>query len=336
MAVIVALLMGLFPATASALQDDPPEAAGSAESAETGSGASGPLGLDVDLNGWTVQDLMNGMDQNRLAVLAVATFLVLLFLWTADVLRPGGLSKNGRDVKSHPATVWMFAGLMVLAAAAFSGAILSQQAWLTGPDPESLRALSAVAAATYGVSAAVALGLIYLFARSAPKAGLVPGVMDVPFGLLCLALAAPVVLLSAELAVLIYERAMETTVEPIAHPQLDLMIANRSDPWVWGLILAAAVGAPIVEEAIFRVFFQSAILKWTGSAWAAVVGAAGLFTAVHAFGPGAVPPYALAPIAVLGLSMGIAYERTRRIGVPIVMHMGFNAANILLAMETQG
>ena len=41
------------------------------------------------------------------------------------------------------------------------------------------------------------------------------------------------------------------------------------------------------------------------------------------------------PLFALGAGMGLAYERTRRLGVPIVMHMGFNAANIALAMQSQ-
>jgi membrane protease YdiL (CAAX protease family) len=235
--------------------------------------------------------------------------------------------------------VWLFAGFMVLAVTVFSVAIIGQQAWLIGPNPGGLRGQSIQTGAVYGVGVLAAVGLVYLFGRSGPKAGLTPGVLDAPFGLLCLVLAAPVVMLSADLSVLIYQKVMETTVEPIAHPQLQMMLENRNDPWVWGLILGAAVGAPIVEEVTYRVFFQSAFLRLLGSPWVAIVCAAGIFTAMHAIhGPGedGIPNYALAPIAVLGLSMGVAYERTRRIGVPIVMHMGFNAANILLAMRMQG
>lgn len=322
---------GFFPAGAFGL----PRQDGTTDTPASG-GSPEPTGFSWNPDRWTVQDVLTQMDQHRLPALVLATALVFLFLWVADVLRPGGLSKNGRDVKSHPAMVWMFAGLMVLAATVFSVAILREQSWLVGPDPASLRGQSALVSAVYGVSVAVALGMVYLFARSGPKAGLVPRVLDVPFGLLCLVLAAPVILLSSELSVMIYQKAMETTVEPIAHAQLRMILDNRDDPWVWGLILGASVGAPIVEEATYRVFFQSALLKWVGSPWLAIVGAAGLFTAMHTIGPEPVPTYALAPIAVLGLSMGVAYERTRRIGVPIIMHMGFNAANIFLALRTQG
>ncbi len=330
MAVIVAVMVGgFFPAVVMGFQ----EAEGSAKAGAKP--APGPLGIDWNPENWTVQDVMVQLEQHRLPVLAVATVLVFLFLWVADVLRPGGLAKNGRDVKPHPSMVWAFAGLMVLATAVFSGAILKDQAWLVGPDPASLRGQAALAMAVYGAGIIASVGLVYLFARSAPKAALIPGVLDVPIGLLCLVLAAPVVMLSAEVAVLVYQKAMDTVVEPIAHPQLQLILDNRNDPWVWGIIGAAVIGAPIVEETIYRVFFQSALLKVVGSPWVAIVGAAGIFTAMHAIGPSPLPPYALAPIAVLGLSLGLAYERTRRVGVPIVMHMGFNAANIYLALRTQ-
>lgn len=330
MALIVAVLAGgFFPAGARAFQGEAPADAPAPEPQSN----SGPLGIDWNPQNWTVQDVMSQMEQHRLPILAVATVLVFLFLWVANVLQPGGLSKNGRDVKSHPGLVWTFAGLMVLAAAVFGQAILKDQSWLVGPDSESLRGQSALMAAVTGVGVAVAVGMVYLFARSGPKAGLVPKVLDLPIGLLCFVLAAPVVMLSSDLAVLIYEKATEKTAEAIAHPTLTLILDNRGDPWVWGIILSVAVGIPIVEETTYRVFFQSAFLKWVGSPWVAIISAAGVFTAMHI---NAVPPYGLAPIAVLGLSMGVAYERTRRIGVPIVMHMGFNAANIFLALRTQG
>lgn len=301
--------------------------------AETGAGSGG---FNFSLEGWTVADLVAQATEHRLYLLAAVSVLVFLFLWVADVPRPGAMAKNARDVKPLPSAVWLFAGLMVLATTAFSAVILREQAWVTGPDPAGFRGVAGITSAAFGVSALVALGMVYLFARSAPKAGLIPGVLDLPIGLICLAIAAPVVMLSGDLAVIIYERTMETAAAPIAHDTLNLILDNRSSPWVWGLIAGAVVGAPIVEEVIYRVFFQSAVLRWTGSPWAAIFGATALFTAMHAVGPKPVPFYALVPIGVLGLAMGIAYERTRRIGVPIVMHMGFNAANILLAMRLEG
>ena len=45
-------------------------------------------------------------------------------------------------------------------------------------------------------------------------------------------------------------------------------------------------------------------------------------------------PHALAPLFVLSLGLGWAYERTGRLAAPIVMHMVFNLANLALALVT--
>jgi len=94
------------------------------------------------------------------------------------------------------------------------------------------------------------------------------------------------------------------------------------------------LGAPIVEELVYRVFIQSAIIRVIGGVWPGVLITAGIFAAVHRIGDpeSAVPWVALAPIFVLGLAMGIAYERTKRVGVPILMHMAFNAVNVGMAL----
>jgi membrane protease YdiL (CAAX protease family) len=65
--------------------------------------------------------------------------------------------------------------------------------------------------------------------------------------------------------------------------------------------------------------------------WISILGTSTLFTLVHRMGQPPVPWHALVPIFVLSVSMGVAYERTKRIGVPIAMHVCFNALNVALA-----
>jgi membrane protease YdiL (CAAX protease family) len=45
-----------------------------------------------------------------------------------------------------------------------------------------------------------------------------------------------------------------------------------------------------------------------------------------------VPWYAIVTLFVLSVCLGAAFERWRSIGVPIAMHMAFNAGNVVLAM----
>ena len=42
--------------------------------------------------------------------------------------------------------------------------------------------------------------------------------------------------------------------------------------------------------------------------------------------------HAIATLFVLGLAIGVAYERFKGLGVPIAMHAGFNAINIALVL----
>ncbi len=107
---------------------------------------------------------------------------------------------------------------------------------------------------------------------------------------------------------------------------------------MWALIAAAVVGAPLVEEMIYRVFLQSSISRATGLPWVGILAAAVVFAVAHAVGPAEqrVPWYAAVPIGVLGLACGLAYERTKRLLVPITMHACFNAMNVAMAMWATG
>ena len=115
--------------------------------------------------------------------------------------------------------------------------------------------------------------------------------------------------------------------------------------------LGAIVGAPVVEELIFRMGIQSGALAFCKRPAVAVALSTAIFVLVHV-GPGtfAAAPDAAAPLqaqpaaqqaqpagvfwtalpalAVLGWILGVTYERTRSIFVPILVHMGFNAVNI--------
>lgn len=93
----------------------------------------------------------------------------------------------------------------------------------------------------------------------------------------------------------------------------------------------ALIGAPIVEEVLFRVCVQSGILAFTRSRWAAILLTSVVFVALHSGGSSA-SWHALPTLFVLSVALGVAYERTRRVGVVILAHAGFNAVNVALAM----
>jgi membrane protease YdiL (CAAX protease family) len=83
---------------------------------------------------------------------------------------------------------------------------------------------------------------------------------------------------------------------------------------------------------VFRVFLQSALVQVFVNRWAAIICTSALFALIHRLGPEPVPWHAVAPIFALGVAAGVAYERTARLGVPILIHMLFNAANVGLVL----
>ena len=92
------------------------------------------------------------------------------------------------------------------------------------------------------------------------------------------------------------------------------------------------IGIPAVEELIYRIFLQSALIKIVKSPWVGIFITSLIFALVHRIGTEPVPWRALLTLFAFGLCLGLAYERTRRVGVPIAMHMGFNALNITIAL----
>jgi membrane protease YdiL (CAAX protease family) len=263
--------------------------------------------------------------------------LVLVLLWGGDAIRPGSLQRAGlRNVKPLPTPVWFMAGILVLLTPALVHGALGEVGWLVGGSEGSLRATTAPQALSYLAGMAVAIGLVLMAHRAAPEAGLKIDWIDVPVGAGLLLLASPLVLLTGDLALLVHKSLAAAPESALAHPLLTKMVEGRSDPWAWVLIGSAVIGAPVVEEIVYRVFVQSGLLRLTNHAWVSVIATAAIFGTVHAIGPasGALPWYAAVEVGVLGLCCGAAFERTKRLGVPIAMHAVFNAANIAVAMWT--
>ncbi len=311
-----------------------------------------------DVAAVTLSDLAQAASDYRLPLLLVASILVLVMLWAGDVIKPGSLSRAGlRDVKALPGMVWLFCALMVLLSLPLAvGAVAGQEwvdaDWLGGGNPEVRSvAVPMVLGSLAGVT--VALAMSYIVGRSAPNAGLRPKAADVPIGLGLFVLALPIVLLLNVGAVAAHEAVTGEQLPEgkIAHPTLQLIFDNAGDPWTWAIIAAVIIAIPLIEEVAYRAFLQSAIFKWTGNVWVGIVLTALLFAAMHlgvsgaasaddggeSSGGGGVPWYAAVGIFGLGLACGLAYERTRRIGVPIAMHAAFNALNVILALaQTAG
>ncbi len=93
--------------------------------------------------------------------------------------------------------------------------------------------------------------------------------------------------------------------------------------WLVGLIAIVVIGAPFVEELVYRGMLQGALVRRVNDV-AAVVAVAAFFAFIHfrwiEF-PG---------LFAFGLILGVCALRTGRLGMGIMAHMAFNATGLML------
>jgi membrane protease YdiL (CAAX protease family) len=279
-----------------------------------------------------------GLDLVTLASFVLAA-LVLVGLWFAKVLRPGALGAHGlRKADEHPWWVWLLCGFMVFFCGQLGGILVASVPALTGPAPatstaEALPRYQAVLQiAAYSASLATAAVLLRLLKAQAPQAGLTVTAKSLGLGVLCLLMVLPVVNAVSVLAVMVHQAITGTEIPTrLAHPVLQSLHAHGTDPWAWVVAGVAVVAAPIQEEILFRGFLQTAVLRLTGRPWWSILIASAIFAAIHPM-----EWYAKVSVFVLGLGMGLAFERTKSLGTSIAMHVGFNALNVAIAIWGQG
>lgn len=268
--------------------------------------------------------------------------VVVVFLIAAGVMRPGGFKKDAlRDVKPYPAVIWAFAGLIVMLSLPLATDSIERMGWFQdqfAPSGEqggagSSHLADAVAQGSgYLIASIIALVMVYMMSKSAPKAGLRFGGMDLMIGLGCFLLTVPLIEAASIGSQAVFVQMTGREPAQLAHTTLQMLVENRGAGFTWIIMVSVVIGAPIVEEIVFRVGLQSALLRMFGSPWAACLLTSGVFAAMHWSMLPADGWHALGPLFVLSISLGIAFERTKRIGVPIAMHMAFNAMNIAVAM----
>lgn len=253
--------------------------------------------------------------------------------WLKGSWRPGTQSQSGsvRDVTGHPASIWLLCGILVWSSALVAGSlVIGLGGWSVGQA--SLRSQALLMGCSYGLSLLVGAFLLYLVHASAPRAGLSCSPKSVLVGMLLLLVAWPLVTVASIGAGLIHQLIGGTMPDAVAHPTLQMMLENKHDPWAWMLVGLAIVAAPVQEEIIYRGFLQSALLRISGSVWVAIGVSSLIFAAAHVVGTGVVPWYAAVALFVLSIVIGVAFERTGRLGVAIGIHVAFNAANVVLAL----
>lgn len=263
----------------------------------------------------------------------VVAAVVLAILWLGDVIRPGSPERHSaRDVSGHPAPIWLFAGIVVYFAAQLGSGLLYQVLHLIGllPSREIARA-AVVALGAYTVAGLTGMLMVHLLSPQGQNAGLRFRFVDVFVGIGWMLLVVPLLHAVSTIGAWVYLLVAGEAPPRIAHSALEQILENLGTPWAWIVMLGAVVGAPVYEELVYRVFLQSALLRAFKFRWAAVLLTAFIFAVSHRMGD-QVPWHAIPTLFVLGTLMGLAYERTGRLAVPIAMHAAFNLGNIILAM----
>jgi membrane protease YdiL (CAAX protease family) len=101
------------------------------------------------------------------------------------------------------------------------------------------------------------------------------------------------------------------------------MVDAADGAWFIVLFLIVVVGAPLVEELVYRGFIQGGLQTQLGSTWALIIAAA-WFTVVH------LEPIEFPGLFAFAIVLGLCYKRTQRIGLSVVTHLAFNATGLLL------
>ena len=121
------------------------------------------------------------------------------------------------------------------------------------------------------------------------------------------------------LVTLLKSRGVTLDPQPITHALRDV-----SNPSLLALAaLALAVGAPLMEEIVFRGVLYSNARRWFPK-WYALTASSLFFAVVHG------NLLSFLPLAALGALFAEAYDRTRNLAVPVIMHGFFNLSNFLI------
>lgn len=286
------------------------------------------------VTGMSVQEVVGQMQQHKLWILLISNALVIALLFAGGLLVPGGFAKAGlRDVTPMPAALWVFAGMVVFLAMSSAATVVTRSQWMQDSELDEFQRSVVTSLCGYAFGMIAGLGMLFILKRSAPDAGLKLSGLDIPVGLGCFMLAYPFIELAAMTGVALHTQLSDGAAPAqIAHPVLQTLVDNPKDYWAWGMVAGAVIGAPFVEELIYRVFLQGTLLKITRSPWISILLTSILFALMHRAGSTPVPWHALLPIFAVGIACGVGYERTKRVGVPIMIHMCFNALNVVLAL----
>lgn len=266
-------------------------------------------------------------------IVAVLGIAALVIAWRRDVIRPGSFRRReptiAPPVSAGPLLVFLFAGGLMVSAAASLVTVLALGIEVDAGGELTLRerGIHTIAISVAGVVASAGLLLVAHRVWKSPRFDPLP--RGIVLGLALGVGVTPLMMLVTTLSTIVFELFGKGPADAIGHETLDTIVSPEIGAWRWAFILGAVIATPIFEEVLFRGMLQSAAASLVRNRWAAILIASVVFVLPHI--SSAIEPHTLPAIGVLGIAMGIAYERTGRIWVPIGMHTAYNGINVALS-----
>ncbi len=297
-----------------------------------------------------VQSAMQSVAVWFIAVVCVLAMISLGVMWRAGWLRlarpVAGVTPTGPNIGVLALVMGVALWMMISVASALAlFMVIAQQ-----PGGSQMGSLSAaasglpnltfveqaqMAAVTYAVGICASAVLWQAWRRRFEAAPTTPSIVRaMGIGVLAMVMAAPVVMVLNMLGQVMMTVVFGQPAPTLAHNSL-AALADDTQPLLWRCVMIGVVviGAPIVEEVLYRGFLQTSLTKLTGRPWVAIGITTAVFVVMHA---GAIPADAWLPAGLtltgLSLAMSIAFARTGRVTTSIIMHVLFNTANVAAAL----
>ncbi|TVQ30110.1 MAG: CPBP family intramembrane metalloprotease [Phycisphaeraceae bacterium] len=281
-------------------------------------------------------DAADGAGSDAMAARILMVFMAIAALGAVTALRGRGMFRKDafsparRHVGGVSALAWGLMALGMLAGASVGGMIGRRIAvGFVGDDALRDATIMGLMSAVVGLGVAC---LAPLLARGVKRGGFRMAPADLVIGVGALLVAIPIIwTLNVVSGWIAGAHARWRGTEPpteLAHETLRQLSERPGEVWWWAMAFVVVVASPLLEEVLYRGFLQSAVLRLTRSAWPAILITSVLFTLAHL---GAADVHALPGLFALSVGMGMVFEKTGRIGAPVVMHAAFNALNLAVA-----
>ncbi|GAB4108017.1 MAG: hypothetical protein Kow00105_13450 [Phycisphaeraceae bacterium] len=270
-----------------------------------------------------------------IAVLILGSVMLAVVAWRGALRRDALTAGPSRRVGLKPADLLISLGLMIVGPACV-GLILPQD-----PDPAQTDVVRWATRVLLVQIVGQGLPVAYMLIRTTSavdgwrRLGVIPARpgRDVIWGFMGLLVAAPMVMGTIQATVLIGE-IFGQEAPRIAHDMLKVMVNSDSFIGTVMLIFSALIVAPVLEEALFRGLVQTVMVETAGEEqrWGVVLTASFIFAIIHADTATFENWQALPGLFVLGVVLGWLYERSGSLLPGIVVHMGFNTINVVMAL----